>query len=131
LCASKDLKELVEKLEKNERKLKKQLKIYMKKIQEMEGKRRARRLAVGPHNPTTTTTTSFLNVVVTFKCDLAGYGVCVHTVSQYFLCAFYLVLFKMCPSIINFSFLQIFIISVYFWGHLWIFAFFPLHLLIH
>ena len=30
----KDLKELVEKLEKNERKLKKQLKIYMKKIQE-------------------------------------------------------------------------------------------------
>uniref|UniRef100_A0A669CAF6 Myosin VB n=1 Tax=Oreochromis niloticus TaxID=8128 RepID=A0A669CAF6_ORENI len=31
-----DLKELVEKLEKNERKLKKQLKIYMKKVQELE-----------------------------------------------------------------------------------------------
>uniref|UniRef100_A0A8C5BYA4 Myosin VB n=1 Tax=Gadus morhua TaxID=8049 RepID=A0A8C5BYA4_GADMO len=31
-----DLKELVEKLEKNERKLKKQLRIYMKKIQELE-----------------------------------------------------------------------------------------------
>ena len=39
LCslAVQDLKELVEKLEKNERKLKKQLRIYMKKIQEMEG----------------------------------------------------------------------------------------------
>lgn len=33
-----DLKELVEKLEKNERKLKKQLRIYMKKVQELEGK---------------------------------------------------------------------------------------------
>ncbi|KAK2094365.1 hypothetical protein P7K49_028103 [Saguinus oedipus] len=32
-----DLKELVEKLEKNERKLKKQLKIYMKKVQDLEG----------------------------------------------------------------------------------------------
>lgn len=32
-----DLKELVEKLEKNERKLKKQLRIYMKKVQELEG----------------------------------------------------------------------------------------------
>ncbi|XP_057675067.1 unconventional myosin-Vb isoform X2 [Corythoichthys intestinalis] len=32
-----DLKESVEKLEKNERKLKKQLKIYMKKVQELEG----------------------------------------------------------------------------------------------
>ncbi|KAI1881956.1 hypothetical protein AGOR_G00245380 [Albula goreensis] len=31
-----DLKELVEKLEKNERKLKKQLRIYMKKVQELE-----------------------------------------------------------------------------------------------
>ncbi|KAB1256217.1 Unconventional myosin-Vb [Camelus dromedarius] len=31
-----DLKELVEKLEKNERKLKKQLKIYMKKVQDLE-----------------------------------------------------------------------------------------------
>lgn len=34
---SQDLKELVEKLEKNERKLKKQLRIYMKKVQELEG----------------------------------------------------------------------------------------------
>ena len=34
-----DLKELMEKLEKNERKLKKQLRIYMKKVQELEGKR--------------------------------------------------------------------------------------------
>uniref|UniRef100_A0A4W5PX44 Myosin VB n=1 Tax=Hucho hucho TaxID=62062 RepID=A0A4W5PX44_9TELE len=34
-----DLKELVEKLEKNERKLKKQLRIYMKKVQELEGER--------------------------------------------------------------------------------------------
>lgn len=33
-----DLKEQVEKLEKNERKLKKQLKIYMKKVQDYEGK---------------------------------------------------------------------------------------------
>uniref|UniRef100_A0A8D0A372 Myosin VB n=1 Tax=Sander lucioperca TaxID=283035 RepID=A0A8D0A372_SANLU len=32
-----DLKEMVEKLEKNERKLKKQLRIYMKKVQEFEG----------------------------------------------------------------------------------------------
>lgn len=32
-----DFKELVEKLEKNERKLKKQLKIYMKKVQDLEG----------------------------------------------------------------------------------------------
>uniref|UniRef100_A0A8C4L8B8 Unconventional myosin-Vb n=1 Tax=Equus asinus asinus TaxID=83772 RepID=A0A8C4L8B8_EQUAS len=32
-----DLKELVEKLEKNEKKLKKQLKIYMKKVQDLEG----------------------------------------------------------------------------------------------
>ncbi len=32
-----DLKELDEKLEKNEKKLKKQLRIYMKKVQEMEG----------------------------------------------------------------------------------------------
>lgn len=31
-----DLKELVEKLEKNEKKLKKQLRIYMKKVQELE-----------------------------------------------------------------------------------------------
>lgn len=37
-----DLKELVEKLEKNERKLKKQLRIYMKKVQELEGSRAAR-----------------------------------------------------------------------------------------
>ncbi|KAG7219021.1 hypothetical protein INR49_005921 [Caranx melampygus] len=36
-----DLKELVEKLEKNERKLKKQLRIYMKKVQEFEGKGRS------------------------------------------------------------------------------------------
>uniref|UniRef100_A0A3Q3BIG0 Myosin VB n=1 Tax=Kryptolebias marmoratus TaxID=37003 RepID=A0A3Q3BIG0_KRYMA len=35
-----DLKEMVEKLEKNERKLKKQLKIYIKKVQELEGNRR-------------------------------------------------------------------------------------------
>lgn len=45
-----DLKELVEKLEKNERKLKKQLRIYMKKVQELEGKvveiRRAATLTV-------------------------------------------------------------------------------------
>uniref|UniRef100_A0A673ZTJ0 Myosin VB n=1 Tax=Salmo trutta TaxID=8032 RepID=A0A673ZTJ0_SALTR len=34
-----DLKELVEKLEKNERKLKKQLRIYMKKVPELEGER--------------------------------------------------------------------------------------------
>uniref|UniRef100_A0A8C7RQF8 Myosin VB n=1 Tax=Oncorhynchus mykiss TaxID=8022 RepID=A0A8C7RQF8_ONCMY len=34
-----DLKELVEKLEKNERKLKKQLRIYMKKVPDMEGER--------------------------------------------------------------------------------------------
>lgn len=32
-----DFKELIEKLEKNERKLKKQLKIYMKKVQDLEG----------------------------------------------------------------------------------------------
>lgn len=32
-----DLKEIMEKLEKNERKLKKQLKIYIKKVQELEG----------------------------------------------------------------------------------------------
>lgn len=38
LCLQ-DLKELMEKLEKNERKLKKQLKIYMKKVQEFEGTR--------------------------------------------------------------------------------------------
>lgn len=31
----------MEKLEKNERKLKKQLRIYMKKVQELEGKERA------------------------------------------------------------------------------------------
>lgn len=36
--AFQDLKELVEKLEKNERKLKKQLKIYMKKGQDLEGR---------------------------------------------------------------------------------------------
>ncbi|XP_056289192.1 unconventional myosin-Vb [Pseudoliparis swirei] len=34
-----DLKELVEKLEKNEKKLKKQLRIYMKKVQELEAER--------------------------------------------------------------------------------------------
>lgn len=34
---SQDFKELVEKLEKNEKKLKKQLKIYMKKVQDLEG----------------------------------------------------------------------------------------------
>lgn len=33
---------MVEKLEKNDRKLKKQLKIYMKKVQELEGTRRSR-----------------------------------------------------------------------------------------
>ncbi|XP_077354628.1 unconventional myosin-Vb isoform X2 [Festucalex cinctus] len=50
-----DLKELVEKLEKNERKLKKQLRIYMKKVQELEGKserrQRGRRplMAAAPH----------------------------------------------------------------------------------
>ncbi|XP_028318176.1 unconventional myosin-Vb isoform X2 [Gouania willdenowi] len=38
-----DLKELVEKLEKNERKLKKQLKIYMKKVQELEAAQAASR----------------------------------------------------------------------------------------
>ena len=32
-----DFKELIEKLEKNERKLKRQLKIYMKKVQDLEG----------------------------------------------------------------------------------------------
>lgn len=32
-----DLKELLEKLENNEKKLKKQLKIYMKKVQDFEG----------------------------------------------------------------------------------------------
>uniref|UniRef100_A0AAX7T0C7 Myosin VB n=1 Tax=Astatotilapia calliptera TaxID=8154 RepID=A0AAX7T0C7_ASTCA len=37
-----DLKELVEKLEKNERKLKKQLKIYMKKVQELEAAQSSR-----------------------------------------------------------------------------------------
>ncbi|XP_061782613.1 unconventional myosin-Vb isoform X1 [Nerophis lumbriciformis] len=37
-----DLKELVEKLEKNERKLKKQLRIYMKKVQELEVSRSSR-----------------------------------------------------------------------------------------
>lgn len=37
LIAFKDLKEIMEKLEKNERKLKKQLKIYMKKVQDLEG----------------------------------------------------------------------------------------------
>nr|XP_040025761.1 unconventional myosin-Vb-like [Gasterosteus aculeatus aculeatus] len=36
-----DLKELVEKLEKNERKLKKQLRIYMKKVQELEASQAA------------------------------------------------------------------------------------------
>uniref|UniRef100_A0A8C8JBD3 Myosin VB n=1 Tax=Oncorhynchus tshawytscha TaxID=74940 RepID=A0A8C8JBD3_ONCTS len=36
IMIQKDLKELVEKLEKNERKLKKQLRIYMKKVQELE-----------------------------------------------------------------------------------------------
>uniref|UniRef100_A0AAQ6IHN0 Myosin VB n=1 Tax=Anabas testudineus TaxID=64144 RepID=A0AAQ6IHN0_ANATE len=39
-CAA-DLKELVEKLEKNERKLKKQLRIYMKKVQELEASQAA------------------------------------------------------------------------------------------
>lgn len=37
LNAFQDLKEIMEKLEKNERKLKKQLKIYIKKVQELEG----------------------------------------------------------------------------------------------
>ncbi|KAM4634295.1 unconventional myosin-Vb isoform 2-T2 [Polymixia lowei] len=41
-----DLKELVEKLEKNERKLKKQLRIYMKKVQELEVSQTA---AAQPH----------------------------------------------------------------------------------
>lgn len=44
-----DLKELVEKLEKNERKLKKQLKIYMKKVQELEGNRRTGSCSVELH----------------------------------------------------------------------------------
>lgn len=35
--AFQDLKEIMEKLEKNERKLKKQLKIHIKKVQELEG----------------------------------------------------------------------------------------------
>uniref|UniRef100_A0A8C9SU52 Myosin VB n=1 Tax=Scleropages formosus TaxID=113540 RepID=A0A8C9SU52_SCLFO len=42
VCLSQDLKELVEKLEKNEKKLKKQLRIYMKKVQELEGKQSPR-----------------------------------------------------------------------------------------
>lgn len=37
LTVFQDLKEVMEKLEKNERKLKKQLKIYIKKVQELEG----------------------------------------------------------------------------------------------
>uniref|UniRef100_A0A673KUT4 Unconventional myosin-Vb-like n=1 Tax=Sinocyclocheilus rhinocerous TaxID=307959 RepID=A0A673KUT4_9TELE len=41
-----DLKELVEKLEKNEKKLKKQLRIYMKKVQELEGYTSAYHLSV-------------------------------------------------------------------------------------
>uniref|UniRef100_A0A3Q3H1A4 Myosin VB n=1 Tax=Kryptolebias marmoratus TaxID=37003 RepID=A0A3Q3H1A4_KRYMA len=41
-----DLKEMVEKLEKNERKLKKQLKIYIKKVQELEGNRRTEPVTV-------------------------------------------------------------------------------------
>ncbi|XP_069557027.1 unconventional myosin-Vb isoform X1 [Brachyistius frenatus] len=40
-----DLKELVEKLEKNERKLKKQLRIYMKKVQELEGSQAAAQIS--------------------------------------------------------------------------------------
>ncbi|XP_028273403.1 unconventional myosin-Vb isoform X1 [Parambassis ranga] len=41
VCVLQDLKELVEKLEKNERKLKKQLRIYMKKVQELEASQAA------------------------------------------------------------------------------------------
>ncbi|XP_075312425.1 unconventional myosin-Vb isoform X2 [Odontesthes bonariensis] len=43
-----DLKELVEKLEKNERKLKKQLRIYMKKVQELEASQAAAPNATRP-----------------------------------------------------------------------------------
>lgn len=39
----------MEKLEKNERKLKKQLKIYMKKVQELEGNRRTGSCSVELH----------------------------------------------------------------------------------
>ncbi|XP_072227603.1 unconventional myosin-Vb isoform X2 [Leuresthes tenuis] len=43
-----DLKELVEKLEKNERKLKKQLRIYMKKVQELEASQATAQNATKP-----------------------------------------------------------------------------------